>query len=138
MKTAGSRGATLATLAVGRRRRCYQRGAAVKLVRSSQVERLLRCHLRREPPVSRRPRRGRTRYGDRCLLRPPRPSCRSQVRLHIIRNARIENVGKSQSCMFSTADGNGDLAWETSLDQWQPSGDAEVRADIIGHARINM
>ena len=27
---------------------------------------------------------------------------------------------------------------ETSLDQWQPSGDAEVRADIIGHARINM
>ena len=56
--------------------------------------------------------------------RPNRLVCLA-VRLHIIRNARIENVGKSQSCMFSTADGNGDLAWETSLDQWQPSGDAE-------------
>eukprot|EP01048_Picozoa_sp_COSAG05_P035815 COSAG05_NODE_15778_length_361_cov_1.171756_1_plen_40_part_01 len=31
-----------------------------------------------------------------------RPSCLVlRVRLHIIRNGRIENVGKSQSCMVS-------------------------------------
>ena len=32
---------------------------------------------------------------------PPGLLAADQVRFHIIRNARIENVGKSQSCMVS-------------------------------------
>ena len=75
-----------------------------------------------------------------------------RVRLHIIRNERIENVGKSQSCMVSklriickqtvavakhsvlTAFNN--LYDGTQLDNTTIRQCVRVCVDIIGHARI--
>ena len=53
-----------------------------------------------------------------------------RVRFHIIRNARIENVGKSQSCMVSKLR----IIWKQTVALNLPSSDGGDDMVLDGHA----